>query len=200
MRIGVIVPSTQSAKNELIVKAVREAQPKAEVLNLGCFADDAEQYSYVEIALTIALLLHNKAVDFVVTGCSSGQGMMLACNAMPGVLCGYVPTPQDAFLFGRINAGNAVSLPLGLGFGWAGELNLRYTLNALFDGPFGTGYPVKHAERKQRDTLLLKRLKAQSQKEMAIFLATVDKDLLAKVCRNKNLKSNNNVEKNGCDY
>ena len=100
MRIGVIVPSTQSVKNELIVKAVREAQPKAEVLNLGCFANDGEQYSYVEIALTIALLLHNKAVDFIITGCSSGQGMMLACNAMPGVLCGYVPTPQDAFLFG----------------------------------------------------------------------------------------------------
>lgn len=115
MRIGVIVPSTQSVKNELIVKAVREAQPKAEVLNLGCFANDNEQYSYVEMALTIALLLHNKAVDFIITGCSSGQGMMLACNAMPGVLCGYVPTPQDAFLFGRINAGNAVSLPLGLG-------------------------------------------------------------------------------------
>lgn len=188
MRIGVIVPSTQSVKNELIVKAVREAQPKAEVLNLGCFANDGEQYSYVEMALTIALLLHNKAVDFIITGCSSGQGMMLACNAMPGVLCGYVPTPQDAFLFGRINAGNAVSLPLGLGFGWAGELNLRYTLKALFEGPFGTGYPVEHAERKRRDTMLLKQLKAQSQKEMANFLAVVDKELLNKVCRNSNVQ------------
>ena len=53
MRIGVIVPSTQSVKNELIVKAVREAQPKAEVLNLGCFTNDGEQYSYVEMALTV---------------------------------------------------------------------------------------------------------------------------------------------------
>ena len=188
MRIGVIVPSTQSAKNELVVKAVKEAQPNADVFNLGCFANDDEQYSYVEIALTIALLLHNKAVDFVVTGCSSGQGMMLACNAMPGVLCGYVPTPQDAFLYGRINAGYAVSLPLGLGFGWAGELNLRYTLKALFDGPFGTGYPAEHAERKIRDTLLLKQLKAHSQKEMAEFLAGLDHELLAKVCRNKNVQ------------
>ena len=113
---------------------------------------------------------------------------MLACNAMPGVLCGYVPTPQDAFLYGRINAGNAVSLPLGLGFGWAGELNLRYTLKALFDGPFGTGYPAEHAERKIRDTLLLKQLKAHSQKEMAEFLAGLDHELLAKVCRNKNVQ------------
>lgn len=188
MRIGVIVPSTQSAKSELIVNALREAQPEAEVLNLGCFATDAEQYSYVEVALTITLLLHNKAVDFIITGCSSGQGMMLACNAMPGVLCGYVPTPQDAFLFGRINAGNAVSLPLGLGFGWAGELNLRYTLKALFDGPFGIGYPSEHAKRKIRDTLLLKQLKAQGQKGMVEFLKDIDKELLAKVCRNKNVQ------------
>ena len=188
MRIGVIVPSTQSSKSELIVNAVREAQPEAEVLNLGCFASDVEQYSYVEIALAIALLLHSKAADFVVTGCSSGQGMMLACNAMPGVLCGYILTPQDAYLFGRINAGNAVSLPLGLGFGWAGELNLRYTLKALFDGPFGSGYPAEHAERKRRDTLLLKQLKEQSQKDMAEFLAAVDKELLAKIYRNKHLQ------------
>ena len=188
MRIGVIVPSTQSSKSELIVNAVREAQPEAEVLNLGCFASDVEQYSYVEIALAIALLLHSKAADFVVTGCSSGQGMMLACNAMPGVLCGYTPTPQDAYLFGRINAGNAVSLPLGLGFGWAGELNLRYTLKALLDGPFGSGYPAEHAERKRRDTLLLKQLKEQSQKDMAGFLAAVDKELLAKIYRNKNVQ------------
>lgn len=189
MRIGVIVPSTQSAKNKLLVNAVREAQSEAEVFNLGCFSNEDEQYSYVEIALTIALLLHKKVVDFVVTGCSSGQGMMLACNAMPGVLCGYIPTPQDAYLFGRINAGNAVSLPLGLGFGWAGELNLRYTLKALFDGPFRTGYPAEHAERKIRDTLLLKQLKAKSQKDMAEFLAAVDKELLAKVYGNKNVQA-----------
>ena len=188
MRIGVIVPSTQSAKGEHIVNAVREAQPEAEVLNLGCFANDDEQYSYVEVALTIALLLQNKVVDFVVTGCSSGQGMMLACNAMPGVLCGYLPTPQDAFLFGRINAGNAVSLPLGLGFGWAGELNLKYTVKALFDGPFGTGYPAEQAERKRKDTLLLKQLKEHSHKDMAEFLEEVDKELLAEIFRNKNLQ------------
>lgn len=188
MRIGVIVPSTQSAKSELIVNAVKEVQPEAEVFNFGCFTNDDEQYSYVEIALTIALLLHEKVVDFVVTGCSSGQGMMLACNAMPGVLCGYVPTPQDAYLFGRINAGNTVSLPLGLGFGWAGELNLRYTLKALFDGPFGTGYPAEQAERKRKDTLLLKQLKKQSQKDMAEFLAAVDKELLAKIYKNKHLQ------------
>ncbi len=52
----------------------------------------------------------------------------MACNSLPGLRCGFVQTPQDVYLFGRINNGNVVSLPLGLNFGWSGELNLRYTL------------------------------------------------------------------------
>ena len=59
------------------------------------------------------MLLANRTVDFIVTGCSSGQGMMLACNSMPGVICRYAPTPKDAYLFAQINNGNAISLPLG---------------------------------------------------------------------------------------
>mgnify|MGYP000987727413 CR=1 FL=1 len=116
------------------------------MLNFGIFEEENEQYSYVEIAILISFLIESGAVDFVVTGCSSGQGMMLACNSLPGLLCGYIETPQDAFLFGRINGGNVASLPLGLNFGWQGELNLQYTLDKLFDGEFGMGYPENEAE------------------------------------------------------
>ena len=63
------------------------------------------------------------AADFVVTGCGTGMGSMLACNAMPGVFCGLVIDPTDAFLFGQINDGNAMSMPYAKGFGWAAELN-----------------------------------------------------------------------------
>ena len=37
---------------------------------------------------------------------------------------------------------------LGLNFGWQGELNLQYTLDKLFDGEFGMGYPENEAEGK----------------------------------------------------
>ena len=50
--------------------------------------------------LLAGILLNSKAVDFVVTGCGTGMGSMLACNAMPGVFCGLVIDPTDAFLFG----------------------------------------------------------------------------------------------------
>ena len=120
MRIAVIQATSQISKNELLFDAVKKYAPSSEIFNFGCTKEDAHSYSYIEIAVLAGLLLASKVVDFVVTGCSSGQGMMLACNSMPGVLCGYAPTPQDAYLFAQINNGNAVSLPLGEGYTWSG--------------------------------------------------------------------------------
>ncbi len=117
MKIGVILASSQSSKSSSLFRAVQKYAANAEVVNFGCRADAHENYSYVEIALLAGLLLTSGAVDFIVTGCSSGQGMMLACNSFPGVLCGYAPTPMDAWLFAQINNGNAISLPLGEEYG-----------------------------------------------------------------------------------
>lgn len=118
MRIAVIQGTSRKNMNTLLFESVKKAvQSFDEVLNFGIFEDKDEQYSYVETAILISLLVESGAVDFVVTGCSSGQGMMLACNSLPGLLCGYIENPQDAFLFGRINGGNVASLPLGLNFG-----------------------------------------------------------------------------------
>ena len=152
MKIAVIQASSQSQKNELIYSTVKKCAPDAEVINFGCTEDEETKFSYIEISVLVGLLLSSKAVDFVVTGCSSGQGMMLACNNMPGVLCGYIPTPQDAYLFAQINDGNAVSLPLGEEYTWAGEENLDKTIAKLFSEPFGQGYPKSEASRKLEDT------------------------------------------------
>ena len=43
---------------------------------------------------------------------------MLACNAFPGVLCGHIVDPSDAYMFAQINDGNAIALPFAKGFGW----------------------------------------------------------------------------------
>ena len=152
MRIGVIQASSQKQKNPFLERGVRLAVPEEwRVVNFGVFPEEETEISYVEIALCAGLLLESGAVDFIVTGCSSGQGMALALNCLPGVVCGYTPTPADAFLFGRINGGNAASYPLGLNWGWNGEWNLNATLRALFDGPLGEGYPPEEASRKRRD-------------------------------------------------
>lgn len=187
MKIGVIQASSQISKNRILYDLTKETAKTKDVINFGCFDNEKETYSYIEISLLVGILLGSKAVDFVVTGCSSGQGMMLACNSIPDVICGYVPTPQDAFLFGRINDGNAVSLPLGLNYGWSGELNLKYTLSALFEKPFGTGYPDQDAERKRKDTNLLRKINSLSQISMVDFLDKLDENLCDKILKKRNV-------------
>ena len=181
MRIAVIQATSQKDKNALLASEVkRVAEPLGHtVTNYGVFGDEDRTVSYVEAAVNISLLLCSGAEDFVVTGCSSGQGMMLALNSLPGVLCGYTPTPQDAFLFGRINDGNAVSIPLGLGFGWCGEISLRNIVEGLFNGPFGTGYPLGDAERKMRDTRTLKQINSVTKRGFIETMESLNLDFLA---------------------
>ncbi|MCV5991178.1 RpiB/LacA/LacB family sugar-phosphate isomerase, partial [Escherichia coli] len=78
--------------------------------------------TYIHLGIMASILLNSKAVDFVVTGCGTGQGALMSCNLHPGVVCGYCLEPSDAFLFNQINNGNAISLAFAKGFGWAGEL------------------------------------------------------------------------------
>ncbi len=182
MKIAVIQASSQKDKNEILFDSVSKAVNKEndEVINFGIYKDEMVSYSYIETAVNISLLFESGAVDFVVTGCSSGQGMMLACNSLPGLVCGYIENPSDAYLFGRINNGNAVSLPLGLNFGWAGEINLECTINKLFDGPFGIGFPPKDAQRKQKDTEMLKKMNTITKHTMTEVLPQLDKALVLK--------------------
>lgn len=189
MKIAVIQANTQIDKNERLYKLVKKATKKYgyEVYNFGVFKHEEENYSYTEIALLTSLLLSSEVVDFVVTGCSSGQGMNMACNILPNVLCGFVQTPQDAFLFGRINAGNAVSLSLGLGFGWLGELNLEYTLDKLFEGEFGTGYPPEVANRKKQETVIVKEYNRLAKHSFIKFVSGIEPNIVDKILKKHNV-------------
>lgn len=178
MKIGVIQASTRTSINDLLFQSVQKAvKGQHDVVNLGVFPDETETYSYVEVAVMISLLIETQSLDFVVTGCSSGQGMMMACNSLPGLRCGFVQTPQDAYLFGRINDGNV----LGLNFGWSGELNLQYTLDKLFDGEFGVGYPKEDAARKRQENQLLVDLAALTKRTFLEIIDDLDPKLLHKI-------------------
>lgn len=175
MRIGIIQASSQAAKNQLLFDTVKKYAAEDEVINFGCTENDPERFSYVEISVLAGLLLASGAVDFIVTGCSSGQGMMLACNSFPGVICGYAPSPTDAWLFAQINNGNAVSLPLGEEYTWAGYDNFENTIAKLFSEPFGQGYPKSEAARKSEDTRMLKEIRCRSQRSAAELLDSLDR-------------------------
>ncbi len=188
MRIGVIQASSQADKNELIYNAVtRYAPADSEVINFGCTIEEKEGYSYVDISILVGILLASGAVDFVITGCSSGQGMMLACNSMPGVICGYAPAPKDAYLFAQINNGNAVSLPLGEDYTWAGRDNFEKTIAALFSEPFGQGYPKSEAARKLEDTEKLKEIRRTGQVRMEELLNKLDPSLIERAIKKQDV-------------
>ena len=157
------------------------------IINRSGRIKHVSEHTLTLYALLAGMLLAGNAVDFIVTGCSSGQGMMLACNSFPGVLCGYAPTPADAYLFAQINNGNAVSLPLGEGYTWAGRDNLEQTIRQLFSEPFGQGYPKEEAARKLRDTVLLKELRAKSQTTVTGFLNSLDRELTGRILSKRNV-------------
>jgi len=187
MQIGVIQASSQAGKNTLLYETVKKYASYADVTDFGCFPEETEKYSYIEISILIGILLGSGAADLIVTGCSSGQGMMLACNNMPGVLCGYIPTPQDAYLFAQINDGNCVSVPLGEEYTWQGEENLERTIAKLFSEPFGQGYPRSEAARKLKDTKLLKDIRQNSQVSLPELLDKLDPDLIGKILLKKDV-------------
>ncbi len=181
MKIALINENSQAAKNAVIEKALRKvAEEKGyEVVNYGMYAaDDEAQLTYVQNGILAAVLLNSGAADFVVTGCGTGEGAMLALNSFPGVICGHVATPLDAYTFAQINDGNAISIPFALGFGWGGDLNLEYIFEKLFSEPFGGGYPKERAVPEQRNKRILDDVRAAAFKDLPTILRSIDRDLV----------------------
>lgn len=121
MKIALINENSQAVKNAQIYEILKEEAEKAghTVDNYGMYAaDDEPQLTYVKNGLLASILLSSGAADFVVTGCGTGQGAMLACNSFPNVLCGHVTGPLDAYLFGQVNDGNCIAMPFAQSFGW----------------------------------------------------------------------------------
>ena len=181
MKIALINENSQAAKNELIYNTLKGVvEPMGhQVFNYGMYtADDAAQLTYVQEGLLAGILLNSGAADFVVTGCGTGSGAMLACNSFPKVICGLIVDPSDAYMFAQINDGNAVALPFAKGFGWGAELNLQYVFEKLFEGESGQGYPKERAVPEQRNKRILDDVKKITYQDMMTILKNIDQDFL----------------------
>ena len=158
MKIALINENSQAAKNGTILAALKKVvEPMGHTVdNYGMYAaDDNAQLTYVQCGILGAILLNSGAADFVVTGCGTGEGAMLAMNSFPGVICGHVEDPVDAYTFAHVNDGNAVAMPFAKGFGWGGELNLEYVFEKLFGFGHGQGYPPERVEPEMRNKRIL---------------------------------------------
>lgn len=181
MKIALINENSQAAKNALVCETLKKVtEPMGHtVYNYGMYsAEDAHQLTYVQNGILAAVLLNSGAADYVVTGCGTGEGAMLACNAFPGVLCGHIVDPSDAFMFAQINDGNAIALPFAKGFGWGAELNLQYIFEKLFEGESGQGYPKERVVPEQRNKKILDQVKMVTHSDMVTILKKLDRELV----------------------
>ena len=160
MRVAVVNEGSTKHRNPDVMAAAN-SMGFDEVLNLGMKNVEGEpDLSYMETAFISALVLNLKAVDFVIGGCGTGQGYMNAVLQYPGVSCGLLMDPTEAFLFARVNAGNCISLQLNKGYGGIGaDVNVKFILQNIFVDEFGEGYP---AARKEIQTAARKRLETLS--------------------------------------
>lgn len=178
MRLAIINEVSARDKNPLLIEAL--SKQKLELFNVGMKAgdDNHEELTYIHTSLMAAVLLNLGAVDFVVGGCGTGQGFLIASMQYPGVFCGLLVDPLDAWLFSQINAGNCVSLPLNKGFGWAANLNLDYIFSKLFQDEFGLGYPetrkISQAQSRER----LKKINKYSHRTMEEILQDTEPEIL----------------------
>jgi len=173
--------NSQAAKNGVIDAALRKVvEPMGHtVVNYGMYqADDEAQLTYVQIGILAAVLLNSGAADYVITGCGTGEGAMLACNSFPGVICGHIEDPLDAYTFAQINDGNAIAIPFAKGFGWGGDLNLEYIFEKLFCEESGQGYPKERAVPEKRNKKILDDLKKVTYRPIADILREADRELV----------------------
>ena len=181
MKIALINENSQAAKNAVAEKALKKVvEPMGHtVRNYGMYsAEDTAQLTYVQIGILAAILLNSGAADYVITGCGTGEGAMLACNSFPGVICGHVEDPLDAYTFAQINDGNAIAVPFAKGFGWGGDLNLEYIFEKLFCEPSGQGYPRERAVPEQRNKKILDGVKKITYRPLEDILPELDAELV----------------------
>ena len=86
MKIALIMENSQAARSALVESTLRKVvEPMGhEVVNYGMYAaDDAAQLTYVQNGILAAVLLNSGAADYVITGCGTGEGAMLALQQLP---------------------------------------------------------------------------------------------------------------------
>ena len=191
MRIALINENSQAAKNGVIYEALKKVADEKgfEVDNYGMYtADDDAQLTYVQNGILAAALLNTGAADFVVTGCGTGEGAMLALNSFPGVICGHVEDPLDAYTFAQINNGNAMAIPFALKNGWGQELQLKYIFEQMWLEEPGSGYPKERVVPEQANKKILDAVREAAYRPLVDIYKDLDPALVKGAFAGKHFK------------
>jgi len=185
MKIAVINEVSACDKNGAILQALKEST-SAEIFNIGMSeSSDAPELTYIHTGLMAALTLNSGKADMVIGGCGTGQGFMISAMQYPGVFCGLIDNPLDAWLFSQINAGNCVSLALNKGFGWAGDINLRYIFEKLFADSAGQGYPLHRSDSQAASRAALQHIGSVTKRSMDEILRNIASEVVSRVMEHR---------------
>lgn len=181
MRVGIVNEVSACARNKDIVAALKPYD-NIEIVNVG-MEDPQEKHpiTYIQTGIMSAILLNCGICDLVVGGCGTGQGYLNAVLQFPGVACGLIQEPLDAWLFSQINGGNCISLALNKGYGWAADINLKYIFEKLFQDPSGQGYPIARAESQKNSRECLKNISVQVHRPLLEALKSLNPEVLAPI-------------------
>ncbi|MBN2073520.1 MAG: RpiB/LacA/LacB family sugar-phosphate isomerase [Actinobacteria bacterium] len=180
MRIAIINEVSAADKNRDIMSALEGRDH--EFFNIGMKTkEDRPELTYINTGLLAAILLNLKRVDFVIGGCGTGQGFLNSVMQYPEVFCGHIVSALDAWLFGQINAGNCISLALNQGYGWAGEINLRYIFDRLFSDRFGSGYPPERKDSQAESRKVLANISQISHQKLDYIIENIDNSIIRPV-------------------
>lgn len=178
MRIAVLNETSAADKNPDIMTALEGRGH--EIFNLGNTSGQEEpKLLYVHTGFIAGLLLHLGKVDMVIGGCGTGQGFLNSVMQYPGVFCGHILCPLDAWLFTQINAGNCVSLALNQGYGWAGGVNLRFIFDQLFGPEPGGGYPPQRREPQRQARELLREISKATHRGLAEIVESLPGEVVS---------------------
>ena len=182
MKIALMMENSQAAKNATVLNELQTVVSKLDysVYNVGMSDENDHHLTYIHLGIMASILINAKAVDFIVTGCGTGQGAMMSLNIHPNIICGYCLDPSDAFLFNQINNGNALALAFAKGFGWGAELNIRYIFEKAFTtDERGQGYPLDRAVPQQTNAAILSAVKSAVIKDNYLeTLRAMDQELV----------------------
>ena len=180
MKIAVINETSAADKNSAIMAALDGRGHT--IINAGMTESGVKpELSYIHTGLLSAILLNLRRADFVVGGCGTGQGYLNSAMQYPGVFCGHILNSLDAWLFTQINGGNCISLALNQGFGWAGDVNLRFIFDRIFSVERGGGYPAHRAEPQRTSRVTLEKISELVHQPFAKIIDDLPDDILLPV-------------------
>ena len=177
MKIAILNETSAADRNAEILHAVEGRGH--EVINAGMTKNGSlPELTYIHTGFLAALLLNAKRVDFVIGGCGTGQGFLNSVMQYPGIFCGHILTPLDAWLFTQINAGNCISLMLNQGYGWAGDVNLRMIFDQIFSVTPGSGYPAHRAESQKKSRQILANISNKVHRNFSEIMAQLPDEVI----------------------